>query len=274
MEMTENELKDSEIGYPIFLPKSEHAVEKAAFCDRFWQKRLAKQSNPKGIGQLMKAGGVLMNVAGAAAGVNLEQDFLDKNLVKVINGKNKSSQTRQKVLQYIKETAVQDLQIKKFYRQENLDIPEDSKIKSIDTHYYIFHLAVLYNSKEVLEIFYEAMKSNKESCQTALDLRVETSIIPLQRITEDSPLPEKDNSKDSNLEGVDISANFFKLRDEVCAPSALFLAVKYNAEALQQLVKIADSHGIMDDILSNQRDFRDFNLLQFATKNASIQSLR
>ena len=266
MEMTENELQNSEIGYPIYLPKSEHAVEKAAFCDRFWQQRPPKQSNPKGIGQLMKAAGVLWNVAGAAAGIDVEHDFLDKNLVKVINGKNKSSQIRAKVLQYFKETAVKDLQIKKFYRQENLDVPEDSQIKSIDTYYYIFHLAVLYNSKEVLEIFYEAMKSNKELCQTALDLRVVTSINP-----ESSPLPEKDNF---NPEGVDISANFFKLRDEVCAPSALFLAVKYNAEALQQLVKIADTHGIMDDILSSQRDLRDFNLLQFATKNASIKSLR
>ncbi len=253
MEMTENELENSEIGYPIYLPQSEHAVEKVAFSDRFWQQRPPKAQNQKGIGNLLKAAGELLHVTGAAIGVDVKNDFLDKNLVKVINGKNKSSQTREQVLQFIKEKAVNDLQIKKFRRQENMDVPEDSKIKSIDTHYYILHLAVLYNSKEILEIFYEAMKSNKEFCQMALDLRVDTSI---------------------NLDEVDILENFFKLRDEVCAPSALFLAVKYNPEALQQLVKIADTHGIMDNILSSQRDFKDFNLLQFSTKNSSINSLR
>ena len=201
----------------------------------------------------MKATGELVHVAGAAIGVNVEYEFLDKNLVKVLNGKNKSSQMKEKVLQFIKKDAVNDLQIKKFCRPEKMDVPENSNIKSIDTHYYIFHLAVLYNSKEILEIFYEAMKSNKEFCQSALNLRVDTSINP---------------------DEVDISENFFKLRDEVCAPSALFLAVKYNPEALQQMVKIADTHGIMDDILSSQKDFREFNLLQYSTKNESIKSLR
>ena len=47
MEMTENELQNSEIGYPIYLPKSEHAVERAAFSDRFWQQRPPKAKNPK-----------------------------------------------------------------------------------------------------------------------------------------------------------------------------------------------------------------------------------
>ena len=90
--MTENELQNSEIGYPIYLPKSEHAVERAAFSDRFWQQRPPKAKNPKGIANLMKATGQLMHVAGAAIGVNVENEFLDKNLVKVLNGKNKSSQ--------------------------------------------------------------------------------------------------------------------------------------------------------------------------------------
>ena len=252
--MTENELQNSEIGYPIFLPKSEQAVEKAAFSDRFWQQSPPKTKNQKGIANLMKATGELMHVAGAAIGVNVENDFLDKNIVKVINGKNKSSQIREKVLQFIRKNAnVNDLQIKKFCRQEKMDVPENSNIKSIDTHYYIFHLAVLYNSKEILEIFYEAMKSNREFCKSALNLRVDTSINP---------------------DEVNISENFFKLRDEVCAPSALFLAVKYNPEALQQLLKIADTHSILDDILSSQKDFREFNLLQYSTRNESIKSLR
>ena len=253
MELTEQELQDSKIGYPIYLPKSEHAVGKAAFSDRFWQQRPHKEKNNKGVLEIMKAAGVLVNMAGAVSGVNVETGILDKNLVKVMNGKNKSSLIRGTVLKFIKEKAVNDLHTRKFCRQEKLDVPDDSPIKSIDTHYYIFHLAVLYNSKEILEIFYDVMKSNKELCQMALELKVETSIDPAV---------------------VDISGNFFKLRDEVCAPTSLFLAIKYNPEALQQLVKIADAHGIMDDILKSQRDYRDFNLLQFATKNKSINSLR
>ena len=55
--------------------------------------------------------------------------------------------------------------------------------------------------------------------------------------------------------------------------SPLSLGVKYNYVALQSMVKIADGHGIMDDILKSQTDFRGFNLLHFATKNATIKSL-
>ena len=199
----------------------------------------------------MRAAQVMINVAGATAGVNVEEELSDKCIVKVINGKIKNSQKKEEVMQFIREKAVNDLRIKRFIRQEHLDVPEDSEIKSIDTHYYILHLAVLYKNNDVLEIFYEAMKSDKDFCQMALDLRVETSI---------------------NQEDVDDST-FFKLRDEVCSLSPLSLGVKYNHLALQSMVKIADGHGIMDDILKSQTDFRGFNLLHFATKNAKIKSL-
>ena len=53
----------------------------------------------------------------------------------------------------------------------------------------------------------------------------------------------------------------------------MFLAIKYNPEALEKFVDIAHSHNLMNDILQ-QFDLRKFNLLHFSTRNLSTRCLR
>ena len=60
----------------------------------------------------MRAAQVMINVAGATAGVNVEEELSDKWIVKVINGKIKNSQKKEEVMQFIREKAVNDLRIK------------------------------------------------------------------------------------------------------------------------------------------------------------------
>lgn len=82
MKMTEDELQNSKTGYPLYLPQSEHAMEKGTFSDQFWQQHSPKAQ--KVLGNFWKQ---QKAVAGAATDVNVEKKCLDKNLVKVINGK-------------------------------------------------------------------------------------------------------------------------------------------------------------------------------------------
>ena len=53
----------------------------------------------------------------------------------------------------------------------------------------------------------------------------------------------------------------------------IFLAVKYNPEALQELLKLAKSHGLLDQIIQ-KKDENGFNILQFATLNKSPKCLK
>ena len=43
MELTEHELEHTQTGYPIYLPKSHHPVDKVNFSDKFWQQRVPQE---------------------------------------------------------------------------------------------------------------------------------------------------------------------------------------------------------------------------------------
>ena len=59
----------------------------------------------------------------------------------------------------------------------------------------------------------------------------------------------------------------------VCSMTSMFLAIKYNPEALEMFVDIANSHNLMNDLVK-QTDFRKYNLLHYSTKNLSTRCLR
>ena len=56
------------------------------------------------------------------------------------------------------------------------------------------------------------------------------------------------------------------LTDEFSSLNTMFLCVKYNPEALGELLKLADDHDLLDEVMG-ETDARNYNLLQFATLN-------
>ena len=56
------------------------------------------------------------------------------------------------------------------------------------------------------------------------------------------------------------------LTDEFSSLNTLFLCVKYNPQALGKLLKLAEYHGLLDEVM-DETDGRNYNLLQFATLN-------
>ena len=56
------------------------------------------------------------------------------------------------------------------------------------------------------------------------------------------------------------------LTDEFSSLNTLFLCVKYNPAALGKLLKLAEYHDLLDEVMA-ETDGRNYNLLQFATLN-------
>ena len=61
--------------------------------------------------------------------------------------------------------------------------------------------------------------------------------------------------------------------DEFSALNTVFLAVKYNPEALEKILKLAKDHGLLDQIIQ-EKDANHYNILQFATLNKTADSLK
>ena len=53
----------------------------------------------------------------------------------------------------------------------------------------------------------------------------------------------------------------------------IFLAVQYNPEALRELLNLAKSHGLLDQIIQKKNE-KGFNIIQFATLNKSPECLK
>ena len=65
----------------------------------------------------------------------------------------------------------------------------------------------------------------------------------------------------------------FRTTDESSGLDTIFLAVKYNSEALKRMLKLAKTHGLLDQIIEKE-DEKGFNILQFATLNKSPECLK
>ena len=122
---------------------------------------------------------------------------------------------------------------------------------TINSNYFPIHLAIIYKNSSILKLFYEEMREDKDFCETVLNMKIEVD----------------------SLQEID-SKSLMEYPDELCGLTTMFLAVKYNPEALSELMKVAKWHLIWDDVVKNQRDMRNMNLLQFATLNRTTDCLK
>ena len=65
----------------------------------------------------------------------------------------------------------------------------------------------------------------------------------------------------------------FRTKDIISDIDTIFLAVQYNPEALRELLNLAKSHGLLDQIIQKKNE-NCFNILQFATLNKSPECLK
>ena len=65
----------------------------------------------------------------------------------------------------------------------------------------------------------------------------------------------------------------FRTKDVSSNIDTIFLAVQYNPEALRELLNLAKSHGLLDQIILKKNE-KGFNILQFATLNKSPECLK
>ena len=177
---------------------------------------------------MFEAAGKMMNIVGATAGEDVKSS-MDRMIVKTCQGKQgkRVKEARDRVMEFVRTEAVPNLRVKKYFRPEKISADSDP----ISTHYYIVHLAVLYSHQDILDMFYTEMRRSKEYCLSVFNLRVDTEL------TQDKIDKFCDDIK--ILEGQGMHSNktdSYKLYpDEVCGLTTMFLAVKYNPTALEEV---------------------------------------
>eukprot|EP00092_Neocalanus_flemingeri_P010489 GFUD01011300.1.p1 GENE.GFUD01011300.1~~GFUD01011300.1.p1 ORF type:complete len:769 (+),score=191.85 GFUD01011300.1:38-2344(+) len=250
--ITDHEASQIPSGFAITLPPSQQAPEKNVFQNKFWQGRPSPPR--KGVAALMQAAGVFRDIAIKMAGA----DDIAKHIVDVLKG-DKDEAKKTKVLQYFKDnwnTINKDI---KYHRPEKISLPLTTPDKSAATHQANFkslnitfspvHLAVIYDCKDVLAEIFKHMEEDPEFCKQVLNLKLGTNLI---------------------LEDLEVYTN---IPDEACALSTVFLCVKYNADALGEILEISKKHKMFDDVMG-AKEMRGMNLLHFSTMNKSLDCIQ
>ena len=121
--------------------------------------------------------------------------------------------------------------------------------KSLSIVFSPVHLAIIYNSEEVLENVFEHMDDDPDYFEYIANLKLGT-----------------------NLTQEDLD-EFMNIPDEACAPSSILLCVKYNVKALQRILVIAKKHKLFDKLMES-KELRGMNLLHFSTLNKTLECIR
>ena len=240
--------------FAITLPPSQQAQQKNVFKNKFWQGRPSPPR--KGIAALMQAAGVFRDFGVKLAGV----DDIAKHIVEVLKG-DKDQDKKKRVLEYFQNnwrTMNKDINLK-FRRPETISQPKTEKSKSpadpqktsksLSIIFSPIHLAVIYNSEDILEDIYKHMEEDSEFCGEMLNLKLGTNL---------------------TVEDFEVYTN---IPDEACALSTIFLCVKYNIDALRKMTEIAKKHSLFEDLV-NSKEMRGMNLLHFSTLNKSLECIQ
>ena len=249
LDITDHEASQIKGTFAITLPPSQQAEQKNIFKNKFWQ---GKPSPPrKGIAAMMGAVGMLRDIAIRQAG----QDDIQKHIVEVLKG-DEDKEKRLKVLNYFRDnwnTINKDKNLK-YTRPETIfklkaESGKSPDSKSLTIIFSPVHLAIIYNSEDVLENIYKHMDEDPEYFVDIVNLKLGT-----------------------NLTQEDL-AEFTNIPDEACALSSIFLCVKYNIKALQRIIEISKKHKLFDNLIMSE-ELRGMNLLHFSTLNKTLSSIK
>ena len=252
LDITDHEANQVKGTFAITLPPSQQAQQKNVFKNKFWQGRPSPPR--KGIAAVMGAFGMFRDIGLSIAGV----DDMVKHIVDVLKG-DKDEEKKQRVFEYFKNnwsTINKDKDLK-YRRPETISQlkTEGSKSsptprsKSLNIIFSPVHLAIIYNSRDILANMFEHMDEDLEYFDHISNLKLGTNL---------------------TQEDLDVYTN---IPDEACALSTIFLCVKYNIEALRKMLAIAQKHKLFDKLI-NSKELRGMNLLHFSTLNKSIECIQ
>ena len=110
-------------------------------------------------------------------------------------------------------------------------------------------MAIIFDDPEVHRILKERMMGEKKFAEEALFTKTRNIEFNISHFEQQALLPE-----------------------EAYLLTGLHLAVKYNIEMLKTMMEVARRHKLMQKVWE-QKDFRDLNILQFATFNRTPECL-
>ena len=139
---------------------------------------------------------------------------------------------------------------KKEFRLEPLK-PNECIIqdKTIFTVFSSVHMAIIFDDPEIHRILKERMVGDKKFAEEVLFTKTQNIKFNISHFEQHALLPE-----------------------EAYLLTGLHLAVKYNIKMLKTMMEVARRHKLMQKVWE-QKDFRDLNILQFATFNKTPECL-
>ena len=139
---------------------------------------------------------------------------------------------------------------KKEFRLEPIK-PNDCIIqdKTMFTVFSSVHMAIIFDDPEIHRILKERMMGDEKFAEEALFTTTQNIEFNINDFEQQALLPE-----------------------EVYLLTGLHLAVKYNIRMLKTMMEVARRHKLMQKVWE-QKDFRDLNILQFATFNRTTECL-
>ena len=180
------------------------------------------------------------------------QGDIVKGIEDVIKGdKDEAKQIR--VLQYFKDNWNSiNKKFKYSLKEELITNKNRSEVlpKTLIMQYSPVLLAVIFKCDFILSEVYTHMIEDAEFArEVLLDLKVDTNL-------------EKENLD-----------KYEDIPDEACGLSAPFLCVKYNPEALGEILEIAQIQNLLNGVMS-YKEMRGMNLLHFSTKNITLECIK
>ena len=193
------------------------------------------------------------NLAAPVAGISMTASQA-RQVETFITQSTKSQEEQGRVTEYYRTSrsacAPNATFFKKEFRLEPIK-PNECIIqdKTIFTVFSSVHMAIIFDDPEIHRILKERMMGDKKFAEEALFTKTRNIEFNISHFEQQALLPE-----------------------EAYLLTGLHLAVKYNIEMLKTMMEVARRHKLMQKVWE-QKDFRDLNILQFATFNRTPDCL-